>query len=214
MGDLLRFPVQRVRAPEPAVSATPSFCFDVSDPFSYLAAERVERVLGDAEWVAVDRLGLGARPRGRVLAQQRASAHRRADALRLPLVWPDRYPAPAPGALRAADLACELGRGPAFALAMGRLAFCGGFDLDDPEVLAEAAAAAGVPLGACLDAAGERWRDDALRERAVRLVDAGIDALPAFCVDGRWLAGEQGLVAVDAIRCEREPARHRLAPVG
>ena len=36
----------------------------------------------------------------------------------------------------------EGGRGAGFVLAASRLAFCGGFDLEDPEILAEAAAAA------------------------------------------------------------------------
>ncbi len=37
-------------------------------------------------------------------------------------------------------------------LAAGRLAFCGGFDLDDPELLAEAAAAAGIDMEGWLSA--------------------------------------------------------------
>ena len=48
--------------------------------------------------------------------------------------------------MRAASYAAEQGRGAAFVLAAGRLAFCGGFDLDDPELLAEAAAAAGIDM--------------------------------------------------------------------
>ena len=40
--------------------------------------------------------------------------------------------------------AAQQGRGAAFVLAATRLAFCGGFDLDDLEILAEAAAAAGL----------------------------------------------------------------------
>ena len=71
-------------------------------------------------------------------------------ALRLPLVWPDRLPRRARGRSRAAAYAAEIGAGARFALAASRLAFCGGFDLDDPETLAEAAAAAGIPLRACL----------------------------------------------------------------
>jgi len=57
--------------------------------------------------------------------------------------------------MRAAVHACDVDRGPAFVLAATRLAFCGGFDLDDPEVLAEAAAAAGLELDACLHAGGD-----------------------------------------------------------
>jgi 2-hydroxychromene-2-carboxylate isomerase len=71
-------------------------------------------------------------------------------------VWLDRFPADVPRALRAATFASEIGAGPRFALAASRLTFCGGFDLDDPETLVEAAAAAGVPLDPCLEAAGDQ----------------------------------------------------------
>src|SRR6202020_3441258 len=98
------------------------------------------------------------------LARMRARAEQSAHALRLPLVWPERFPLRAPYAQRAAAFACELGPASAFALAASRLAFCGGFELDDPETIAEAAAAAAVPLGACLEAAGEQWRDEGIRE--------------------------------------------------
>jgi 2-hydroxychromene-2-carboxylate isomerase len=216
MGELLHFPVERAHAPVPAAALAPSFLFDVTCPFSYLAAERVERTLGDVTWVAVDGAALtGAQPQGPALTRLRADAERRASALRLPLIWPEHFPAPAPGALRAAAYACELGAGPTFALALSRLAFCGGFELDDPETLAEAAAAARVPLGACLDAAGESWRDEELRDGASAARAAGIRGLPAFMVAGRWLEGEVGLAAAAALQYEVEPGGGRsLAPVG
>ena len=47
-------------------------------------------------------------------------------------------------AMRVAALAAEQDRAAPFVLAAGRLAFCGGYDLDDPETIAEAAAAAGA----------------------------------------------------------------------
>ena len=154
MGELLPFPLDRAHS-RSATAPPPSFFFDVADPFSYLAAERVERVLGEVEWVATDGSALaGARPRGRRLHELRTAAEGRAAALHLPLVWPEHFPASAPSAMRAAAFACELGAGPTFALALSRLAFCGGFELDDPEILAEAAAAAAVPLHACLEAGG------------------------------------------------------------
>jgi 2-hydroxychromene-2-carboxylate isomerase len=216
MGELLHFPVQRVCGPVPAAHPAPSFLFDVTCPFSYLAAERVERTLGNVTWVAVDGAALsGGRPRGRALARLRADAERRASTLRLPLIWPDHFPAPAPGALRAAAYACELGAGPTFALALSRLAFCGGFELDDPETITEAAAAAAVPLGACLEAAGESWRDEELRAGVATARAAGMRALPAFLVAGRWLEGELGLASAAALQCELELSGGRsLAPVG
>ena len=78
--------------------------------------------------------------RGRSRPRCAGKPRRRAVELRLPLVWPDGFPVAAPSALRAAAYAAEIGAGARFALAASRLAFCGGFDLEDPEILAEAAA--------------------------------------------------------------------------
>jgi 2-hydroxychromene-2-carboxylate isomerase len=214
MGELLPFPVDRVRRPPLAVAAPPAFCFDLTDPFSYLAAERVERMVGEADWVAVDATALAPRPRGRALRHLRERAEARAAELRLPLVWPDRGPVPAPQARRVAAYACELGAGPAFALAACRLVFCGGFRLDDPEILAEAAAAAALPLGGCLEAARETWRDAELREAAVGLRAAGVLELPAFRVGGRWYGGEPGLALAAGHVADAPAIRRPLAPVG
>ena len=70
--------------------------------------------------------------------------------MRLPLVWPEHFPRETPAALRAASHAAEIGAGCRFALAARRLAFCGGFDLEGPEILAEAAAAASLRLRTAL----------------------------------------------------------------
>jgi 2-hydroxychromene-2-carboxylate isomerase len=180
----------------------PAFYFDLSSPLTYLAAERVERLLGEAQWVPVDGAAFRvARDRhsGRLLPDRRwpaelsARVEERARVLRLPLVWPDRFPQPAPRASRAAAFACELGLGARFVPAASRLAFCGGFDLEDPETLAEAAAAATVPLDGCLQAAGESFRDAELRAVAQALAALGVGELPAFHAGGRWYEGEHGL---------------------
>ena len=58
--------------------------------------------------------------------------------------WPDRFPRPGPRrAARRRTTRPSTTAAAAFTLAACRLAYCGGFDLEDPEVLAEAAAAAG-----------------------------------------------------------------------
>ena len=85
------------------------------------------------------------RPAGRARRSPRSASavEERADELQLPLVWPEAQPAPGRSAMRVAALAAERGRAAEFVLAASRLAFCGGYDVDDPEILAEAAAAAG-----------------------------------------------------------------------
>lgn len=181
----------------------PTFFFDVSSPLSYLMAERIERTLGEVTWVAADgsllRRARNGRDRGHNLQGLRGRAEAAARAMRLPLVWPERFPGSAPCAQRAADFACEIGAGAAFALAASRLAFCGGFDLEDPETLAEAAAAAGVPLEGCLAAAGETWRDEELAATVRQLADNGVTEVPAIRVGRRWAEGEQGLLTAQLL---------------
>ena len=214
MGDLIHLR-KHWTAPQRRSSETvPVFFFDVSCPLSYLTAEGIERRLGEVEWVAVDGSAVRSPGAERSLEGLRTRADATARALRLPLVWPERFPDATPCAMRASAFACEIGAGASFALAAGRLAFCGGFDLEDPETLAEAAAAGGVPLEACLAAAGEMWRDAELQATATMLRDHGVHELPAMRIGGRWVSGEWGVPAARALRCQRRSAQRPLAPVG
>jgi len=174
----------------------PAFFYDLACPFSYLAAERVERLLGDVEWIPAGGLGPGAEGLEPWVAER---AEQRAAELRLPLVWPDRFPSDAPGARRIAARAAEIGSDSRFALAALRLAFCGGFDLDDPEVLAEAAAAAGLTLEECLAAAGDPALDEVLNATTRGLIAQGVRQLPAVRVGHRFFDGERRLPEVSAL---------------
>jgi 2-hydroxychromene-2-carboxylate isomerase len=213
MGDLVYLDARRTPRPRASELVRPTFFFDLACPFSYLVAERIERTLGDAEFVPVTGASLAARVgSGHELAALRRQAEVRARQLRLPIVWPDRFPAGVPCALRAATFASEIGTGPRFALAASRLAFCGGFDLDDPETLAEAAAAAGLPLDACLEAAGDPGLDEAPLLAAGELRARGVVTVPAIDVGGRLFGGEAGLLAAAPGACGPSPPdRARLA---
>jgi 2-hydroxychromene-2-carboxylate isomerase len=166
-----------------------AFFFDLACPFSYLTAERVERALGDVDWVPCS---LPAESR-QLAPDLIARAERQALALQLPLIWPEGFPRAIPTALRAAAYAAEVGAGARFALAASRLAFCGGYDLEDREILATAAAAAGVPVDECLAAAGDGAGDVRLEATARRLRASGVPRLPAIRIGPRWLWGEQML---------------------
>jgi 2-hydroxychromene-2-carboxylate isomerase len=170
------------------------FLFDLSCPFTYLAAERVERAFEAVVWTPVTRAAVTrSTPARDPVATRRLcrAAEKRAAQLRLPLIWPEGFPGDVPAAMRVASYAAECGRGAAFTLAAGRLAFCGGFDLEDPEILAEAAAAAGLGLDACLHAARDEGRDGALEAAGRRLLAAGADMLPALRVGRALFWGEQ-----------------------
>jgi 2-hydroxychromene-2-carboxylate isomerase len=201
MGEVITLADRRkaraARSPRRAVPRA-EFFFDLSCPFSYLAAERVERSFAIITWrpasaAALQRTEPGADPAH--LERFREAAETRASALRLPLQWPDRSPAEVPAAMRAAAFAAEHGRGAEFVLAAGRLAFCGGFDLDDPEILAEAAAAAGVGLEDCRHAAGDVTRDGVIEANGRRLLAAGADRLPALRIGRSLVWGEDRVSA-------------------
>jgi 2-hydroxychromene-2-carboxylate isomerase len=190
-----------------------SFYFDLVSPWTYLAAERVDRAFGDVRWrpAMADALAGGRRVRALPEEVVRRAADERAGQLGMPLVWPERWPAVGDGAMRVASLAAEIGCGGPFVLAASRLAFCGGYDVDDPEVLAEAAAAAGVGLDEALRAAGEGHRDGSLERAALALLRGGADTLPAIVVGGTLYAGE-GRLAEAAAASGRVLATPRRFP--
>jgi 2-hydroxychromene-2-carboxylate isomerase len=167
-----------------------SFHFDLLSPWTYLAAERVERQFAGMRWrpVVPD-----------VLASEetdedaRRAVELRAAELRMPLVWPETWPSAGRRAMRVASLAAQRGRAAPFVLAASRLAFCGGYDLDDPEALAEAAAAAGLGLEECLKAAADLRRDGPLERAGLRLLAQGAEELPVFVVGHVVFCGERRL---------------------
>ncbi len=205
----------RPPAPEPAPEATvpaprPVVLFDLASPATYLAAERADRLLPGARWRPVhgDLLLPPRRPLGSL--RERANVEARAARLRLPLVWPD-HPVRARLALRVAALADDRGRGAAFVQAAARLAWCGGYDLEDPEVLAEAAGAAGLAVEDALAAARDGARDGAMVDEAGRLRVLGVTELPVVRVGERLVAGEERL-AVAAALARRDGALARAVP--
>jgi 2-hydroxychromene-2-carboxylate isomerase len=179
------------------VLPTATLYFDLASPDTYLAAERAERLFAGLEWRPAYTDALRCHeigPNGMGAAAERAAL------LRLPLVWPDRYPHRVRGAMRVAALAGELGCGAAFVLAASRLAFCGGFDIDDPEILAEAAAAAGIGLAETLRAAGDVERDGTIEEVGRLLLAAGAERLPVLRVGRQQFCGEDRLLEAAAAR--------------
>ena len=170
--------------------------FDLRSPYTYLAAERADRLFPGLEWLPASSEVLD---RGELDPDGRR-AHERARLLGLPLVWPEDQPYLVPGAMRVASLAAERGCGSAFVLAASRLAYCGGFDIDDPEILAEAAAAAGIELGLALHAAGDISRDGPIEDAGRSLLAAGAQRLPALRVGRMLFCGEDRLMEAAAAR--------------
>jgi 2-hydroxychromene-2-carboxylate isomerase len=185
----------RQRRPErtvpPVLGAAPTtLYFDLVSPYTYLVAERVERRVGDAVW----RPAVLPSPLAR-REEAMAEAQHRAQVLRMPLVWPERYPSRVPTAMRVATYANEQGCGSAFAIAAGRLAFCGGFDREDPDIIAEAAAAAGLDVDGALAAAREPRRDHQIGMAGRSVAHGGGTTLPALEHERRLYCGEAHITA-------------------
>jgi len=200
MGEVIQFVRRRQGARERAADVT--FFFDLACPYTYLAAERLDRRFCDASWrPATFGRHLTASPvlaggrEGRIDGHAQRAVELRARELHMPLVWPERFPARVPHAMRAATYAAARGRGQAFAIAVGRLAFCGGFDVEDPRMLAEAAAAAGLDVEQTLDAADDERRDRELEAAGRALWVDGGTTLPAVRHDGGLFCGEHGVTA-------------------
>jgi 2-hydroxychromene-2-carboxylate isomerase len=214
MGELISLAERRTARAEahaPPIRPRVSFYFDLASPWTYLAAERVDQRFPDVRWQPAIGAAL---PGGRDAGVQRDAVQERADELRMPLVWPEAQLAGGRSAMRVAALAVEHGRAAEFVLAASRLAFCGGYDVDDPEILAEAAAAAGLGLPECLKAAHDVGRDAPLEQAALRLLSQGADALPVLVVGRALFCGEHRLAEAAAAASgrgvTRPPARHSL----
>ena len=191
MGEVIELKDQRADRSRPRGGVGAAFFYDVACPFSYLVAERLEHRLGEVEWVPAPAVGLDGGSRWIRFDATRALAERDALVARLPLVWPDRFPANTRHALRAASYAAETGAGASFGLAASRLAFCGGFDLEDPAILAVAAASAGISVEGCLLAARDPERDRTLWATARGLYRRGVRRLPALRLGRRFIEGER-----------------------
>ncbi len=193
-----------------AGASQPVFYYDLTDPISYLAAERINSTLAVvAEWEPVLRAALGVGRGGRGSSSRtsepvappgaidRASIERRAERLGLlPFRWP---PTSARGdvgghvAALAATYAKQVGRTVAFSLAAFRQAFAGGHDLDLESTVLLAGAACELHPRALLQAISRPAIGAALQGACDRARLAGISSLPAIEVRGSLFFGDEAV---------------------
>src|SRR3954447_16350541 len=99
MGELISLAERRAARAEahaPPVRPRVSFFFDLASPWTYLAAERVDRRFAEVHWHPAVGEAL---PGARDAPTQRGAARVRADELQLPLVWPEAQPTTARSAM-------------------------------------------------------------------------------------------------------------------
>jgi len=160
----------------------PRFFFDLASPVAYLAAERVNHVLGEVpEWVPVRVGEVGPfRCHEEVLAYredvERAAAHQGIQ----PLRWPEPFPADSEWAMLVATYAKQIGRAVAFSLAAFRQAFAGGRDLGERDNVLLAAAACEMHPAAVIKGAALRGTRERLLAAEADAVAAGVRETPAI----------------------------------
>ena len=164
------------------------FLFDLSSPVAYLAAERVNHVLGDVpDWVPVRLDEPGPFRCAEEVAAYREDVERAARAQEVqPLRWPDPFPADSEFAMLVATYAKQIGRAVAFSLAAFRQAFAGGRDLGEHDTVLIAAAACEMHPAAVVKGAELRGTRERLEAASAQARAAGVREVPAVVTaDGR-----------------------------
>lgn len=186
-------------------AAAPIFCFDLGSPYAYLAAERIEALVGKhLVWRPVS-LGalfkltgrsswsLGDPLRRRTGMEE---VERRARAYGLPaLRWPDPWPSDYLFAMRAATFASQRGLGREFALRAFRDSFQCGRDLGMTENVLHAAEKVGLDPGEVQCAATDPQIKLALREATDAARERGVIGVPTLILDDALFWGDDRLEA-------------------
>jgi 2-hydroxychromene-2-carboxylate isomerase len=217
MGELIFLSERMADRSRPASGAA-RFFFALDCPFSYLTAERVERALGEIEWVPVlgplsegDRT-VSSSERVRRAAERMRLAEVEARSLHMPLVEPHSFPLSSRTAARAAAFAADEGACQSFALALARLAFCGGFDITDDDVIAEAAAVAGLDPEFTVAASYDPRYDLRLDATSRGLGMRGIEGPPAISIGTNWFDGPDAIVTALSFSIARARLETPQAP--
>ena len=163
--------------------ARPRFYFDLASPAAYLAAERVNHVLGEVpEWVPVPVGEVGPFRCAEEIAAYREDVERAARRQGVqPMRWPEPFPADSEWAMLVATYAKQIGRAVAFSLAAFRQAFAAGRDLGERDTVLLAAAACEMhPAGRDQGRRAARHARAARGRRGARPRAAGVREVPAL----------------------------------
>ncbi len=178
----------------------PSFYFGAMSPYSWLAAERIGRLLPEARWRGV-LAGVIFAAHGRTswgLTDQRAqglaACEQRAGAYGLgPIHWPAAWPTSDLRVARAIALAEQHGVMRAFSLGAMRMAFLEGADLEDLEVVLEAGRRVGIEPAEIQTALADPAVKLAVRETNDEALAAGVFGVPTVVLGGELFWGDDRL---------------------
>jgi 2-hydroxychromene-2-carboxylate isomerase len=185
------------------VSAT-VFYYDVSSPYAYLTAHRVDAVLPEpATWQPIafgaliqqiGKIPWSLRPDTRaagIAEVERRARERGLPDVRWPPGWPDKTYSVKP--LRAILWAQAQHGDHELALALYRIAFAEGRSLDSVEVIEEATVAAGLDPVAMRAGIEDQDIKDALREATAAAIARGVTGVPTIAVGDELFWGDDRL---------------------
>jgi 2-hydroxychromene-2-carboxylate isomerase len=181
----------------------PTFYYDLSSPYAWLAAERIHSVLPEPPvWrpisygFVIRHTGVTpwsmkpGRESGMAEIERRAS-ERGLPEVRWPAGWPvESYSLPA---LRAATFAAEVGKVAAFSLAAFRQQFNAGRGLNDIDNVVLAAAACELHPKALLQAIEREAIKERLRRATEDALERGVTGVPTVRVDDELFWGDDRL---------------------
>jgi 2-hydroxychromene-2-carboxylate isomerase len=185
-------------------SAEPTFFYDLSSPYAYLAAERIDEVLPvQPRWQPIV-FGALLRARGRVpwslqdetrgpgQAEIESRARERGlPAVRWPPGWPDESYSVTP--LRAVLHAQEQGAGRELTLALYRAEFAEGRALDDVDAVLSAAEACGLDPDDVRRGIERQEIKDRLRAATDDAIARGLHGVPTVAIGDQHFWGDDRL---------------------
>jgi 2-hydroxychromene-2-carboxylate isomerase len=186
----------------------PVFLYDIGSPYSWLSAERIGRLIPEAQWQPILLGGLF-KLNGRTSwgfgperDARRAEIEQRAASYGLPPIrWRPGAPTTWLTAMRAAIVAHRVGRGVEFSLAAFRAAHTEARDLGDPNEVAALADHARLEPDELLGAVARQDVKDKLRAATERAHELGAPGVPTVLVGDQLFWGDDRLE--DAARTVR-----------
>lgn len=187
---------------EPAV-----FYFDFLSPYAYLAAERIDELIPEAEWKPIPfpilmkergRLEevLARDPRPRLEEVRERAAERGLPPVEPPAVWPREAWSLAP--LRAAVWAGEQGRLKEFSLAAFRKVFVEGRALTEIDTICDAAGEAELDPDEAAAAIERPEIKHRLKDNTAEAFARGVNGIPTVAIGDRLFWGDDQLVQAAA----------------
>lgn len=183
-----------------SASALPTFFVDLGSPYAYLAAERIDAVVGEARWQVVLLGGIfRALGRSSWAESSRREAGRGEIEARAaerglpPICWPEPWPSDGLLAARTATWADREGAGRPFIEHALRLHFAEGGTLSDPANVDEVAARCGLDPAAARAGAADPQIKALLRDRTDAALAAGVYGVPSIQVGPFVLWGDDQL---------------------